>query len=186
MDLSVLKHLFSMLLSYSFKKSAATSTSLCMTPPPPLPSHPKDKIEVAVHPRLISSLVTGSAERLWRKKGPTRSPTALQTRPNPVSQRGHVALSFPPFFRGPAVVWVRRALWCCCYKYAAPSPSKWQLYSGARTRCLGAVGASRSKKGKPSVAALVDMYLCTWAVDVWSDGSFRLWWSALTYKTPPC
>lgn len=177
-----------MLLSYSFKTSTAASTSLCMTPPP---SRPKDKIEVAVPPphllpHPISSLVMCSAERLWRKKGPTQSPTALQTGPNPVSQRGHVALSFTPFFRGPAVVWVRRAGWCCCYKYAAASPSKWQLYSGARTRCLGAVGASRSKKGKPSVAALVDMYLCTSAVDVWSDGSFRLWWSPLTYKIPPC
>lgn len=77
----------------------------------------------------------------------------------PAGARGFV---FHPFFRGPAVVWVRRAQWCCCYKYASTSVSKWQLYSGPRTHCLGTVKASHSKKGKPSVAALVDMYLCTW------------------------
>lgn len=76
----------------------------------------------------------------------------------PAGARGFV---FHPFFRAPAVVWVCQAQWCCCYKYASTSVSKWQLYSGPRTHCLGTIRVNRSKKGKASVAALVDMYLCT-------------------------
>lgn len=95
--------------------------------------------------------------------GRTQSPTALQTGPTAVGQREHVALSFTHSFGDQ--LWSecgeRQAQWCCCYKYASTSVSKWQLYSGPRTQCLGTVRASHSKKGKPSVRALVDMYLCT-------------------------
>lgn len=56
----------------------------------------------------------------------------------------------------------RQAQWCCCYKYASTSVSKWQLYSGPRTHRLGTVRASHSKKGKRSVREhQLIMYLCT-------------------------
>lgn len=162
-------------------------------PPPSLPNSlppnpPKGQnrgCSAPPPPRLLPGNVLGWAS-VKEEGGPHGHPR--RSRQDQIqSARGGTWLCLsPPFFRGPAVVWVRRARWCCCYKYAAASPSKWQLYSGARTRCLGAVGASRSKKGKPSVAALVDMYLCTWAVDVRSDGSFRLGWSPLTHEMPPC
>lgn len=133
----------------------------------PYPWHPKKKKKrsqcASPHPRwmvLIFSLV-----HVWlsvcKEEGGhiiTHSAPDRTKCSRPAGARGFV---FHPFFRGPAVVWVCRAQWCCCYKYASTSVSKWQLYSGPRTHCLGTVRVSHSKKGKPSVAALVDMYLCT-------------------------
>lgn len=137
----------------------------------PHPWHPKEKKKkkrsrcTFSPPRmiLIFSLGTCMAGCLRRRRGPHNHPQ--RSRQDQLqSASGSTWLCLSPILCGDQL-WSecgeRQAQWCCCYKYASTSVSKWQLYSGPRTHCLGTVRASHSKKGKPSVGALVDMYLCT-------------------------
>ena len=96
---------------------------------------------------------------LHRRRGPHNHPQ--RSRQDQLqSASGSTWLCLSPILSGTSCG-LSVAQWCCCYKYVSTSVSKWQLYSGPRTHCLGTVRASHSKKGEPSVGALVDMYLCT-------------------------
>lgn len=138
-------------------KSAAVqvfSTTLSMTPKMTTRSR-----HALLTPRMVHDCEEekrGGGLRTVTHSAPDRTDCG-----RPAGARGFV---FHPFFLGDQL-WSecaeRWAQWCCCYKYASTSVSKWQLYSGPRTHCLGTVRASESKKGKPTVRALVDMYLCT-------------------------
>lgn len=135
----------------------------------PYPRHPKEggkKVTVCFPPPPTQSkngphLLRGTcmAGCLHRRRGPHNHPQ--RSRQDQLqSASGSTWLCLSPILSGTSCG-LSVAQWCCCYKYVSTSVSKWQLYSGPRTHCLGTVRASHTKKGEPSVGALVDMYLCT-------------------------